>query len=123
MARSWEELRETVDGELQTYGAKDGAYNRQRFFSKTKELSELVAHLSDEQIDGLTRGGHDPVKIYGAFDAARSHVLVGPTVVLAHTCRRAMDWDDGAKAACPPILKKNSIMRDYSGSVTISSCP
>lgn len=77
-------LGETLDGELQSYGARSGAYNRERFFSKTKELSSLVAHLSDEQIDGLTRGGHDPVKIHAAFDAARRH-SGKPTVVLAHT--------------------------------------
>jgi pyruvate dehydrogenase E1 component len=77
-------LDETVDGELQTYGAKSGAYNRDRFFSKTEELSRLVYHLSDEQIDRLTRGGHDPVKIYAAFDAARRS-SGRPTVVLAHT--------------------------------------
>jgi pyruvate dehydrogenase E1 component len=77
-------LEETVDGELQTYGAKGGAYNRERFFSKTEELSRLVSHLSDEQIDRLTRGGHDPVKIYAAFDAARRS-SGRPTVVLAHT--------------------------------------
>ena len=77
-------LDETLDGELQTYGAKSGAYNRERFFSKTEELSRLVSHMSDEQIDTLTRGGHDPVKIYAAFDAARRHTGT-PTVVLAHT--------------------------------------
>jgi pyruvate dehydrogenase E1 component len=77
-------LEETVDGELQTYGAQGGAYNRERFFSKTEELSNLVSHLSDEQIDGLTRGGHDPIKIYAAFDNARRH-SGRPTVVLAQT--------------------------------------
>jgi pyruvate dehydrogenase E1 component len=77
-------LEETVDGELQTYGAKSGAYNRERFFGKTEELIGLVSHLSDAQINGLTRGGHDPDKIYAAFDAARRH-SGGPTVVLAHT--------------------------------------
>ena len=77
-------LEETLDGELQTYGAKSGAFNRERFFSKTEELSNVVSHLSDEEIDGLTRGGHDPVKIYAAFDAARRH-SGRPTVVLAHT--------------------------------------
>jgi pyruvate dehydrogenase E1 component len=77
-------LAETVDGELQTYGAQGGAYNRERFFSKTEELNSLVSHLSDEQIDGLTRGGHDPIKIHAAFDSARRH-SGQPTVVLAQT--------------------------------------
>ncbi|MBM3787910.1 MAG: pyruvate dehydrogenase (acetyl-transferring), homodimeric type, partial [Acidobacteria bacterium] len=77
-------LEETVDGEMQSYGANDGRFNRERFFDKYPELSRLVAHLSDEQIDNLTRGGHDPVKIHAAFDAARRHEGQ-PTVVLAHT--------------------------------------
>ena len=77
-------LHETVDGELQTYAARGGEFNRDRFFNKNPELRQLVAHLSDEQIDGLTRGGHDPVKIHAAFLAAVRH-KGKPTVVLAQT--------------------------------------
>jgi pyruvate dehydrogenase E1 component len=77
-------LHETVDGELQSYGANDGAYNRERFFNRTVDLRSLVAGLADEQIDGLRRGGHDPVKIYAAFDTAVRH-RGQPTVVLAQT--------------------------------------
>jgi pyruvate dehydrogenase E1 component len=77
-------LSETVDGELQSYGARDATFNRERFFNKYDELRELAAHLSDAEIDGLTRGGHDPVKIYSAFDAA-IQVTGRPTVVLAQT--------------------------------------
>jgi pyruvate dehydrogenase E1 component len=76
-------LNETVDGELQSYGANDGAYNRERFFTKNG-LSALVSHLSDDQVDRLTRGGHDPVKIYAAFAAARNGSGL-PTVILAQT--------------------------------------
>jgi pyruvate dehydrogenase E1 component len=77
-------LHETVDGELQTYAAKNGDFNRKRFFSKYPELLGLVSHLSDAQIDGLTRGGHDPVKIYAAFDAA-VRCMGQPSVILAQT--------------------------------------
>src|SRR5271163_299178 len=63
-------LDETVDGELQSYGANDGRFNRERFFNKYPELAQLTSTLSDAQIDNLARGGHDPVKIYAAFDAA-----------------------------------------------------
>jgi pyruvate dehydrogenase E1 component len=77
-------LHETVDGELQTYGANDGKFNRERFFNKYPELAQLTSHLSDAQIDGLTRGGHDPVKIHAAFDAAVRH-RGKPTVILAQT--------------------------------------
>jgi pyruvate dehydrogenase E1 component len=77
-------LAETVDGELQAYAANDAPFNRQRFFGKNQELRNLVSHLSDVDLDGLTRGGHDPVKIYAAFHAAKCH-LGQPTVILAQT--------------------------------------
>jgi pyruvate dehydrogenase E1 component len=63
-------LHETVDGEFQKYAATDGRFNREHFFNKYPELQELVRHLSDEDIDRLRRGGHDPVKIYAAYHAA-----------------------------------------------------
>jgi pyruvate dehydrogenase E1 component len=77
-------LHELVDGDLQSYGANDGKFNRERFFNKYPELAELTAHLSDAQVDALSRGGHDPVKIHAAFDAAVRH-RGRPTVILAHT--------------------------------------
>lgn len=77
-------LHETVDGELQSYAAHDAGFNRERFFSKYEELRQLISHLSDEQVDSLTRGGHDPVKIHAAFDAAVRHTGQ-PTVILAQT--------------------------------------
>ncbi|MGE5640599.1 MAG: alpha-ketoglutarate dehydrogenase [Clostridia bacterium] len=77
-------LHETVDGEFQTYAATDGRFNRERFFNKYPELQALVSHLSDADIDRLRRGGHDPVKIYAAYDAALRH-RARPTVILAQT--------------------------------------
>ena len=77
-------LHETVDGELQNFGASDGAYNRVRFFNKYVDLRDLVSHLSNDQINKLTRGGHDPVKIYAAFATATSHAEQ-PSVILAQT--------------------------------------
>ncbi len=77
-------LRETVDGELQSYASHDARYNRERFFNKYPELEELARRLSDAQIDSLTRGGHDPLKIYSAFHAAVRHTGQ-PTVILAQT--------------------------------------
>src|SRR5262249_53554412 len=46
----------------------------------------LVEHLSDEQLRKLSRGGHDPEKVYAAFKAAVDH-KGSPTVVLAHTVK------------------------------------
>ncbi|HYC44311.1 MAG TPA: alpha-ketoglutarate dehydrogenase [Burkholderiales bacterium] len=77
-------LHETVDGEFQKYAATDGRFNREHFFNKYPELQQLVAHLSDDDIDRLRRGGHDPVKIYAAYHAAVNYVG-RPTVILAQT--------------------------------------
>ena len=77
-------LHETVDGEFQTYAATDGRFNREHFFNKYPELRQIIAHMSDADIDRLHRGGHDPVKIYAAYRAAAEHAGQ-PTVILAKT--------------------------------------
>ncbi|SCK61941.1 pyruvate dehydrogenase E1 component [Variovorax sp. HW608] len=74
----------TVDGQMQTFAAKDGRYNRETFFGQDPELARLVEGLTDEQIDRLKRGGHDLVKIHAAYAAAAAH-RGQPTVILAHT--------------------------------------
>ena len=75
---------QTVDGQMQTFAAKDGGFNRKNFFGQNEELARLVQGMTDEQIDRLKRGGHDLVKIYAAYHAAANHVGQ-PTVILAHT--------------------------------------
>jgi len=77
-------FHETVDGEFQTLSATDGRFNREHFFNKYPELAQLTAHLSDDDIDRLRRGGHDPVKIHAAYHAAVRH-RGQPTVILAKT--------------------------------------
>ena len=77
-------LGETVDGQMQTFAAKDGRYNRDHFFHQHPELEQLAQGMTDEQIDRLKRGGHDLVKIYAAYAAAATH-RGQPTVILAHT--------------------------------------
>jgi pyruvate dehydrogenase E1 component len=77
-------LHETVDGEFQTYAATDGRFNREHFFNKYPELRQIIAHMSDDDIDRLRRGGHDPVKIHAAYRAAAEHAGQ-PTVILAKT--------------------------------------
>jgi pyruvate dehydrogenase E1 component len=78
------QLSLTVDGEYQTLGANDGAYNQEHFFKLKPELRQLVAHMSIAEIDSLKRGGHDLRKLYAAFAAARDH-KGRPTVILAKT--------------------------------------
>ncbi len=74
----------TVDGQMQTFAAKDGRFNRENFFGQNPELAHLAQGMTDEQIDRLKRGGHDLVKIYAAYHAAAMH-HGQPTVILAHT--------------------------------------
>ncbi|WP_418320702.1 alpha-ketoglutarate dehydrogenase [Piscinibacter sakaiensis] len=74
----------TVDGQFQTFAAKDGRYNREHFFGQNPQLAALAQGLTDEQIDRLKRGGHDLVKIHAAYhEAART--TGRPTVILAQT--------------------------------------
>ena len=74
----------TVDGQYQTLGANDGAYNQEHFFALDPELRALVAHMSLAEIDALKRGGHDFRKLYAALAAAAAH-RGQPTVILAKT--------------------------------------
>ena len=74
----------TVDGQMQTFAAKDGRFNRDNFFGQNEELARLAQGMTDEQIDRLKRGGHDIVKIHAAYAAAAAH-QGQPTVILAHT--------------------------------------
>ncbi|WP_298217391.1 pyruvate dehydrogenase (acetyl-transferring), homodimeric type [Halothiobacillus sp.] len=79
-------MMETVDGEYQAYKAKDGAFVRKHFFGKYPETAELVKNMTDEEIFGLTRGGHSPRKMYAAYKAATEH-KGQPTVIIAKTIK------------------------------------
>ncbi|MGA0839761.1 MAG: pyruvate dehydrogenase (acetyl-transferring), homodimeric type, partial [Pseudomonadales bacterium] len=79
-------MNETVDGQYQSFKAKDGAYTREHFFGKYPETRKLVENLSDTDITALNRGGHDPFKLYAAYHAAVNH-KGQPTVILAKTVK------------------------------------
>ena len=79
-------MLETVDGEYQVYKSKDGAYVRENFFGAYPELAERVAHMSDEEIWALNRGGHSPHKVHAAYKAAVEHEGQ-PTIILAFTIK------------------------------------
>src|SRR5690625_6326857 len=79
-------MEETLDGEYQAYKANDGAYVREHFFGKHPKLLEMVSRMSDEVIWRLNRGGHDPYKVFAAFDSAKKH-KGKPTVILAKTSK------------------------------------
>ena len=79
-------MEECVDGEYQDFKSKNGAYVRKHFFGKYPELLDLVADMSDDEIWALSRGGHDPDKVYAAYKAAVDNVG-SPTVILAKTVK------------------------------------
>jgi pyruvate dehydrogenase E1 component len=79
-------MEEAVDGEYQTFKAKDGAYVREHFFGKYPETRAMVADWTDKEIWELRRGGHDPQKVYAAYAAAVKNTG-SPTVILAKTIK------------------------------------
>ena len=79
-------MEECLDGEYQDFKSKNGAYIRKNFFERYPETAAMVAGWSDERIWALTRGGHDPLKIYAAYKAAVEH-KGQPTVILAKTVK------------------------------------
>ena len=79
-------MNEIVDGESQKYIVEDGAYIRKHFFGKYPELLKLVENYSDETLEKMKRGGHDPEKVYAAFKAA-VETKGKPTVIIAKTVK------------------------------------
>ena len=75
-----------VDGELQNFKAKGGAYTREKFFGQDPDVLEMVDDLTDEDIYKLNRGGHDPYKVYAAYHKA-VNTKGAPTVILALTTK------------------------------------
>ncbi|MBI1797198.1 MAG: pyruvate dehydrogenase (acetyl-transferring), homodimeric type [Candidatus Eisenbacteria bacterium] len=89
-----EAMNETVDGEWQRYSIESGAYIREHFFGRDPRLLKMVEDLTDDQIRGLRRGGHDYRKVYAAYSVATEHTGK-PTVILAKTVK---GWTLGSGA-------------------------
>ncbi|MGL4418629.1 MAG: pyruvate dehydrogenase (acetyl-transferring), homodimeric type, partial [Plesiomonas shigelloides] len=79
-------MNETVDGDYQTLKSKDGAYVREHFFNKYPETAALVKDMTDDEIWALNRGGHDPEKVFAAFQKAKQ-TKGKPVVILAKTIK------------------------------------
>ncbi|MEX0717885.1 MAG: pyruvate dehydrogenase (acetyl-transferring), homodimeric type [Planctomycetaceae bacterium] len=79
-------MGEIVDGQYQKYSVETGEYIRNHFFGVSPDLQEMVANFSDQQLQKMRRGGHDPVKVYAAYKAAVEH-KGSPTVILAKTIK------------------------------------
>jgi len=79
-------MEETPDGQFQKYVVSSGEYIRKDFFGRSENLLKLVENYSDEQLQKLNRGGHDPRKVYNAYKAAVNY-KGGPVVILAQTIK------------------------------------
>src|SRR5512146_3099853 len=79
-------MGEVVDGQYQKYFVESGAYFRENFFGTDPRLMKMVEHLSDDQLEKMRLGGHDPLKVYAAYKAATDH-KGSPTVILAKTIK------------------------------------
>ncbi len=79
-------MNETPDGDYQTYKAESGAYVREHFFGRDPRTAKMVENMTDDQIWGLRRGGHDYRKLYAAYKAATEHTGQ-PTIILAKTIK------------------------------------
>ncbi len=79
-------MEDCVDGDYQTFKSRDGAYVREHFFGRDPVLLDRVAHMSDQDIWLLNRGGHDQQKVYAAYHEAVRH-RDQPTVILAKTIK------------------------------------
>ncbi len=79
-------MNEVVDGQYQKYSVSDGSYIRHDFFGTDPKLAAMVEHYSDEQLQKMRRGGHDPEKVYAAYQQAIAHQSA-PTVILAKTIK------------------------------------
>ena len=99
-------LDEWIDGEYQNFKAKPGSYLRQAFVDKG--IGDLVEHMSDEDLEGLNRGGHDPFKVYAAYHKA-VNTTGQPTVILTKTVKGYALGDQGQAANTTHSLKKLGI--------------
>lgn len=79
-------LSQVVDGDMQNYAVRGGAFFREHFWQRDPALAALVSDFSDDELAELGRGGHDAQKVYAAYHAAtqqREH----PVVILVQTLK------------------------------------
>jgi len=79
-------LEQLVDGDFQTIRARGPEYLREKIFGGDERLEEMVKDYSDWDLWQMTRGGHDPRKVYAAYAEAVRH-QGQPTVILAKTIK------------------------------------
>ncbi len=78
-------LESLVDGDFQEMINLDGAAIRQKLVNGDEKIAALLAHLSDDQIKKMRRGGHDPRKVYAAYQRATN--TKGPVAIIVQTVK------------------------------------
>ncbi len=63
-------LESMVDGDFQEMTNLDGAGIRKKLVGDDARIAALLADYTDEQLKKMRRGGHDPLKIYAAYERA-----------------------------------------------------
>jgi pyruvate dehydrogenase E1 component len=81
-----DKMNTVTDGEFQKFATETGAYIREHFFGPDPRLRRMVAHLPDDHLRHLRRGGHDYRKLYSAYKLALEQ-RGAPTAILAHTIK------------------------------------
>ena len=79
-------MGEVVDGEYQKYTVAGGSYIREHFWGVDPRLLRMVDNISDDELWRMRLGGHDPLKVNAAYQAAVDH-RGAPTVILARTIK------------------------------------
>jgi pyruvate dehydrogenase complex dehydrogenase (E1) component len=102
-------MEEVPDGQYQMYSVAGGDYIRRDFFGRYPQLAGMVDGYTDEQLQKLRRGGHDPQKVYAAYQAAVSH-RGAPTVILAKTIK-GYGLGEAGEVAMSPTSRKSSTKR------------
>ena len=79
-------LEEAVDGEYQKFSVASADYIRKWFIDRDPSVADLLNGLSNAKLRKMRRGGHDPEKVFAAYDAAVKNTGT-PTVILAKTVK------------------------------------
>jgi len=79
-------LGRLVDGEYQKFSVSDPDYIRKRLLKHEPRLKNILSKISDAQLRRMRRGGHDPDKVFAAYDHAVKNTG-SPTVILAKTVK------------------------------------
>jgi pyruvate dehydrogenase E1 component len=114
-------MEEVPDGQYQMYSVAGGDYIRRDFFGKVPQLEHMVRKYTDEQLQKLRRGGHDPLKVYSAYHAAVQH-QGAPTVILAKTIK-GYGLGEAGEGAISPISRRSSTKRNCAISAAASVYP